>query len=205
MAGCGRPFWRGRGQGSALLVLCALATVQFGVQAGAQAGAQEQTAGQTASAPVEWLEPRLLLREYPRYAREYRRYTPYYRALDELKQEKQAVEVLAFYGVWCKDSRREIPRLLKLVDQLAVEQDFYVQLVPVDEQRKRQDGGRPVVIEKTPTMVVYRNGEEIGRIVEKARPEIAVSLARLLRDTRDAAKPEGLSKVWRARNSGEAK
>lgn len=191
----------------ASLALCVLAFAAHAQEdAPVRTEVAEQPAQQQRPAPPAYLlDPQKLLQVYPRYAQEYRRYTPYYKALAVLLEEKEVVEVLAFYGIWCKDSRREIPRLLKLADLIGAEQkaDFYVELIPVNRKLERLDQGRPVQISKTPTLVVYRGGIEVGRIEEKARPETAMAVVKMLQAADGEPTPEGLSKVWRARKKPE--
>lgn len=176
-----------------------VAVMGFAVVGLALPGAAAAQQAEAGSAPRHWFDAQLLLKAYPRYATVYRRYTPYYRAVESIGKTEGTVEVLAFYGTWCKDSRREVPRLLKLADVLADEPvDFYVDLIPVNRQHLRLDGGQPVSVVRTPTLVVYLNGRPIGRIEEKAKPEIAVEVARMLIEAAKQPPPEGLSKQWRA-------
>ena len=150
-------------------------------------GAPEQTE-EAADLPLRqswpersWFDPSLLLRAYPKYRRKYEYYRPDPKVLERLSKIDGAVEVVAFYGVWCRDSKREIPQLLKVANSLNDWIDFDVLLVPVNEYRKRLDGGRPVAIKKTPTLVLYINGREVGRIEERARPTTEAALLRILK------------------------
>lgn len=129
----------------------------------------------------EWFEPELLLQAYPPYQRAYNKYMPDEKIMQQLSAREDVVEVIAFYGIWCRDSRREIPRLLKVMDTLAQNDgDFYLQLVPINREHKRLDRGRPLQLMVTPTLVVYINGREVGRIEERARPDTESALLRIL-------------------------
>ncbi len=84
-------------------------------------------------------------------------------ALDEL-------EFTVFFGTWCGDSRREVPRLLKLLDTLGVA-DSAVELIAVDNTdtlHKRSPNGEEEGFEiyRVPTVMVSHGGDEVARLVE---------------------------------------
>ncbi len=80
------------------------------------------------------------------------------------------VDFKIFFGTWCGDSRREVPRMWKLLDELEIPA-AQRSLIAVDgggEMHKRSPGGEEKGLEiyRVPTIVVRRGGEEISRIVE---------------------------------------
>lgn len=76
------------------------------------------------------------------------------------------VDYLVFLGTWCSDSRREVPRFLKIMDQAGITADR-IRLYGVDRAKESGDGmaGR-YAISRVPTFILLRGGEELGRIVE---------------------------------------
>jgi hypothetical protein len=75
-----------------------------------------------------------------------------------------------FFGSWCGDSRREVPRLVKVLDEMGFPKD-QVELIGVDAvegREKRSPGGEEQGLEiyRVPTLVVRREGKEIARLVE---------------------------------------
>lgn len=90
-------------------------------------------------------------------------------------------EVTVFLGTWCSDSRREVPRLWKALDLAGPVVPFEVHYIGVDEDKK-EPGGRPAGddIRYVPTVIVRRNGQEIGRIVEQSPDGIEKDLLALL-------------------------
>lgn len=93
-------------------------------------------------------------------------------------------EVRIYLGTWCGDSRREVPRLWKAFD-LAGELPFRVTHVGVDRSKEAPgsllDG---VDLEYVPTIVVLRDGREVGRIVESAPGGVERALLDLLEGRR---------------------
>lgn len=97
------------------------------------------------------------------------------------------VEIAVFFGTWCGDSRREVPRLVKVLDFLKA-QPAQVQFIALDSRygRYKQSPGqeqRGLGIFRQPTFVVRRQGEEIGRIVQHPVETLEKDLARLLTGT----------------------
>jgi hypothetical protein len=90
-----------------------------------------------------------------------------------------------YLGTWCSDSRRELSRLWRALDDAGVfsEDDlpFTVEYVALDRD-KREPSGRAAAagVEYVPTFVVSRGGEEVGRVVEIADQGIERDLLALL-------------------------
>jgi len=75
-----------------------------------------------------------------------------------------------FLGTWCSDSQREVPRFLKIVDELKTKfgKELPVSFVAVDRSKQQPvDLLSGKSIEKVATFIVYRGDHELGRIVEK--------------------------------------
>jgi thiol-disulfide isomerase/thioredoxin len=71
-----------------------------------------------------------------------------------------------FLGTWCGDSRREIPRLEKIFNEMGVDMNN-VAIVAVDRDKISPNGEQEGKdIRYVPTLIVKKDDEEIGRIVE---------------------------------------
>ena len=73
-------------------------------------------------------------------------------------------------GTWCHDSEREVPKLLRIVDDLRRQYgvELPVSLVALDRARQQPAGmieGKRV--DKVATFIYYRDDQELGRIVER--------------------------------------
>ena len=90
-------------------------------------------------------------------------------------------EVTVFLGTWCGDSRREVPRLWKALDAAGAEVPFALSYIGVDRDKK-EPGGRvePAGVRYVPTLIVRRDGREVGRIVESAPGGVEHDLRALL-------------------------
>jgi hypothetical protein len=107
------------------------------------------------------------------------------RAAQALAAVPEGARVTVYLGTWCSDSRREISRLWRALDEIGYEAGsglpFELEYIGVDRD-KREPGGRAVAAEVlyVPTFVVQRQGKEVGRIVEESPRSIEEDLLALL-------------------------
>ena len=82
------------------------------------------------------------------------------------------ISVVIMFGAWCHDSKREVPRMLRILDSAGVGTE-QISLIGVDKNKIEPNGrGQLYNLKNTPTFILLRNGKEIGRIVE--RPQISL-------------------------------
>jgi len=120
-----------------------------------------------------------LLGNYPEFARGHRTYS-----VGEVGFElPRDVTVTVFFGVWCHDSEREVPRLLRVLDALGVD-DSAVTLIALDTT-KREPAGRALQhgVNFTPTFIFYIGGGEVGRIVERPEGSLEQAIHEVLRSS----------------------
>lgn len=102
----------------------------------------------------------------------------------QLAEVDPGAQVTVYLGTWCGDSRREVPRMWAAFD-IAGELPFEVRHVAVDRAKEAPgDLLHGVDLEYVPTIVVTRDGEEVGRIVESAPGGVESDLLALLRGER---------------------
>ncbi|GAB3020114.1 thioredoxin family protein [Bowmanella dokdonensis] len=124
------------------------------------------------------VDPDKLLQDYGVFAEAYRQYQPDGDDLDAMAR-LEGKGLIVMFGTWCHDSEREVPRLLKLLDESQVK-IAWLQLVAVDRHKQEPSGlNRQYQLHYTPTIILLSEGEEVGRIVEKPQKSLAADLAAL--------------------------
>ena len=90
------------------------------------------------------------------------------------------VNVLIFFGTWCHDSQREVPRMLKILEAVGLPED-HIKMVTLDFS-KTDPGGLAVAngVEFTPTFIFFRHQDEIGRIIERPATTLEEAMVELL-------------------------
>ena len=100
------------------------------------------------------------------YNDEYTAYEPDEFILEQIKEISDSVDIQIFMGTWCSDSRREVPRFLKILDLSEFEQSK-LRIINVDRKKKSSTNEeKNKNIEFVPTFILNREGIEIGRITE---------------------------------------
>jgi len=102
------------------------------------------------------------------------------------KSQLKGVEVLAFMGTWCGDSKREVPRFYKVMDKMGFEEK-HLKLVNVylETERYKQSPTaeeKGLNIHRVPTFIFYKEGKEIGRIVESPVTSMEIDVAQILKE-----------------------
>jgi len=98
-------------------------------------------------------------------------------------------EVTVLLGTWCSDSRREISRLWKALDEIGATAGggargglpFTLTYIGVDEDKREPAAAVAAAgLKYVPTLIVRRDGREVGRIVESSPHGIEHDLLALL-------------------------
>lgn len=114
------------------------------------------------------------------YTTNYKRYTPDTAQLPALEKALEGITITTFMGTWCSDSKRETPRMFKILDQASFNQDD-LELITVDRSKKKPlayTAGNDII--RVPTFIFKRNGEEIGRIVENPIESLEADMIKIL-------------------------
>lgn len=90
-----------------------------------------------------------------------------------------------FLGTWCGDSRREVPRMMKMLAKTGVDQQ-QIKLIFVSNESnsykqspQHEEFGKN--IKRVPTLIVYDDDKEIGRIIEYPVVSLEKDLLSILR------------------------
>jgi thiol-disulfide isomerase/thioredoxin len=91
-------------------------------------------------------------------------------------------EVIVMLGSWCGDSRREISRLWRALDEIdEAALPFTITYTAVDEHKQQPAAAVAAAgLRYVPTLIVRRDGREVGRIVENSPHGVEVDLLTLL-------------------------
>ncbi|NNF21167.1 MAG: thiol reductase thioredoxin [Saprospiraceae bacterium] len=97
------------------------------------------------------------------------------------------IHIKMFLGTWCSDSQLQVPQFYKILTALEFDKSR-LEMTGLEKQangdltspQKEEDG---LDIGFVPTMIFYRDGEEIGRIIEFPEESLEKDLARIVNNT----------------------
>ncbi len=92
--------------------------------------------------------------------------------------KKKTMEI--FLGSWCDDSRREVPRMFKILNYAGFD-TTHIQLIFVNHAKQspqHEEQGKHIT--NVPTFIVYDHKKEMGRIVESPKLSLEKDLLTIL-------------------------
>lgn len=114
----------------------------------------------------------------------YKAYKPKPESIEELKRlfEKENFQVDVYFGTWCSDSQREVPRLVKLLEMSGFVFNKF-SLIGVGRNKKvpnvSSEQSKTLNITNVPTIIVYQNGQEINRFIEFAQESLEQDMIKI--------------------------
>lgn len=100
------------------------------------------------------------------FAQNQQGYVPEQNALQAFRTNKDSINIIAFGGTWCGDTKHILPQFFVLTDAAGLSPDR-ITLIGVDRSKKTiQHLTEAFNVTRVPTFIVMKNGVEIGRVVE---------------------------------------
>lgn len=101
------------------------------------------------------------------YVKEHDEYALDQKAISELKKERLgSYDIIVFMGTWCEDSHRDIPRLMKILEEVGFPESKLT-IIAVNRKKESPTGDESLYnVQKVPTIILKRYGKEAGRIIE---------------------------------------
>jgi len=111
---------------------------------------------------------------------EYDNYTPDSTEVLKLSNVINDVKITIVMGSWCSDSRREVPRIFKILDR--INYNFQnLTIVCVDRNKTAPNGlVEKLDIKLVPTFICTKDDKEIGRIVETPKETLEKDLVKIV-------------------------
>ena len=135
----------------------------------------------SAEVPTKEITVDEILAAGPEWQKIYNNYKPDPQQIGLLKSMVgQDLKIRVYLGLWCPDSRNNVPRFLRILDEIGVPvpvQYFGVQRKPSKEMKYFVDKAQ---VERVPTFIFFRGEKEIGRIVENPKVGLCEDMLAIL-------------------------
>jgi thiol-disulfide isomerase/thioredoxin len=117
---------------------------------------------------------------FPWYNFAYQSYVPESETVEKIKAIAAHTKFLVFVGTWCSDTKRELPRFLKVADSAGIAPEA-IELVFLDRDKKAKDKSpEENKVVNIPTIILLSEGKELGRIVENTQKSMEKDLLQIL-------------------------
>ncbi len=94
------------------------------------------------------------------------RYAAKQEILGQLKIALNGKKMTLFMGTWCEDSREQVPAIISILDAIQYDTSN-ITLIMVSRDKDTPEGlEKGFDIQYVPTIILYENEKELGRIVE---------------------------------------
>lgn len=108
--------------------------------------------------------------EFSWFQKNYDEYLINDKVISKVKDSLKNYKIKVFYGSWCGDSKRELPKFYKVIDQVGFDKSK-LEVIAVDkkpEAYKVSPTGeeKGLNVHRVPTFILYKKDKEVGRIVE---------------------------------------
>ncbi|MFD1095137.1 thioredoxin family protein [Salegentibacter chungangensis] len=107
-------------------------------------------------------------------------YTPEEKALQTIDENISDYEITVFMGTWCGDSKRETPKLLKILEETGYDMDKFT-IIGVNHSKSTPGNmEEEFQVHRVPTIIFSKNGKEVNRFVEYAQQSLAKDIAKIV-------------------------
>ncbi len=114
------------------------------------------------------------------WTEEYNNYQPDYETLDSLEGKLKDVTIKIVFRSTCGDSREQLPRFFKILNELNYPVNTITLIGVNREKQGLSNEAEGLDIEFVPTIIFYKDGKEIGRIVETPAESLEKDLLKIL-------------------------
>lgn len=114
----------------------------------------------------------------------YENYTVDESLVDMIKKQLADYQIKLFLGTWCGDSKREVPRFIKILKAAGYPMEN-LEIVALDRRKEfyktsptGEEKGLHII--KVPTLIFLKDGKEVNRIVESPIESLEEDMATIV-------------------------
>lgn len=100
------------------------------------------------------------------YFSEYTAYKTNPEIIKELKKLTKDIKITLFMGTWCEDSQNQVPDFYKILEEIGFNEKNITLITMMRDKTTPELFEKGLNITNLPTLLFYKNGNEINRIVE---------------------------------------
>ena len=110
-----------------------------------------------------------------------REFQPNSKIIEQLKPQVNNYNYKIIMGTWCPDSRLQVPIFYKVLKESDYKNPDKIPVIYVPRKYKNYKLINSLNIKRVPTIIVYKNKKEIGRIIEYPMNNIETDLEEIFK------------------------
>ena len=110
----------------------------------------------------------------------YDNYKPDEKVISKINFLSKEFEVEIYLGTWCKDSKSNVPKLIKIFEAIKKAKVKYFAILW--RKAERSEIYKLKDIERIPTIIFYSKGKEIGRIIENPQKTLEKDMFEIIKN-----------------------
>lgn len=110
----------------------------------------------------------------------YENFEPADEAMETIRENITEYEITAFMGTWCQDSRREVPKFFKILDEAGYDLSKLT-IIGVNRSKSTPENlEEGWELTRVPTFIFTKDGKEVNRFVEYSKKSIEEDIAEIV-------------------------
>jgi len=110
----------------------------------------------------------------------YNEYQPNAEAMATIKNNISDYEIVGFIGTWCPDSRRELPKMYKILDEAGYDLSKLTMVGVTRGKSTPENLEEGYNMSRVPTFIFIKDGKEVNRFVEYEVENIEADIAKIV-------------------------
>lgn len=110
----------------------------------------------------------------------YNEYQPNAEDLETIKNNISDYEIVGFIGTWCPDSRRELPKMFKILDEAGYDLSKLTMVGVTRGKSTPENFEEGYNMHRVPTFIFLKDGKEVNRFVEYEVETIEADIAKIV-------------------------
>ncbi len=109
----------------------------------------------------------------------YLSYSPDSKIIEKTKPLSNNISSIVIFGSWCRDSKNNVPKIIKIFELLNIKTK-YIGVLRSGE--RKLEVYKKFSVKRIPTIIFYKNGKEIGRIIENPMETLEKDIYKILKE-----------------------
>jgi hypothetical protein len=122
-----------------------------------------------------------LREQYQWFHKGFQDYKPNSSTIKKIKLHASALSFIAVMGTWCSDSREHIPSFFNVINAAGIKPNQVELIGTLRNKKSTHIDVSKLQIEFVPTIIVFYDGKEIGRIIENTKKSMEHDLLNIIK------------------------